>query len=337
MRDEKLDVLRFIGLAMIILAHVNPPEWIFQLRNFDVPLMVIISGVAFGLSYKGEVYSAYVWKRVKRLLFPAWIFLTVYFSVMYFFNFPKPLPATQKIWESYFLLDGIGYVWIIRVFLLMALLAPFILKFTEKYTSNTGYYLSLMAIYAIYELALYIFQSSLTTPVGSLVKNTLFYIIPYAIVFSLGLRFSSAASSSLIVAGVISGIIFVVIAIALFFNLKGIVYTQAFKYPPQLYYLSYALSVAFILWCCIDVLMPYLKRLFFYPFIEFIARNSLWAYLWHIPFVDLFNVEFYFRYPLVFLCACIMTYIQINMVSKIVVPRVSNDGAKKNIKVLFTG
>ena len=78
MRDRRVDILRFIGLAMIILAHVSPPPFLFQLRNFDVPLMVLLSAISYGLSYKPtETYPMYFWKRIKRLVFPVWLFLTL--------------------------------------------------------------------------------------------------------------------------------------------------------------------------------------------------------------------------------------------------------------------
>ena len=51
MRDNRIDILRTTGLAMIILAHVYPPPLLFHLRNFDVPLMVLLSGMSFVLSY----------------------------------------------------------------------------------------------------------------------------------------------------------------------------------------------------------------------------------------------------------------------------------------------
>ena len=64
MRDKRIDLLRFIGLSMIILAHVTPPDVIMQIRNFDVPLMVIISGISFAISFKNsEKFTIYVWKR----------------------------------------------------------------------------------------------------------------------------------------------------------------------------------------------------------------------------------------------------------------------------------
>lgn len=40
-----IDFLKMLGLLCIMLAHVNPPQIIMQLRNFDVPFMVILSGM----------------------------------------------------------------------------------------------------------------------------------------------------------------------------------------------------------------------------------------------------------------------------------------------------
>ncbi len=82
MRNEKIDLLRFIGLIMIIFAHVGYSGFFMQIRNFDVPLMVVVSGMSFSIGYKNESYIQYLWKRVKRLLFPVWIFLTIYFSTL---------------------------------------------------------------------------------------------------------------------------------------------------------------------------------------------------------------------------------------------------------------
>jgi fucose 4-O-acetylase-like acetyltransferase len=53
-RVKSVDFLRFLGLSLIILAHVTPQGLVFQIRNFDVPLMVFISGVSFALAEKKE-------------------------------------------------------------------------------------------------------------------------------------------------------------------------------------------------------------------------------------------------------------------------------------------
>ncbi|MFQ3221147.1 MAG: fucose 4-O-acetylase-like acetyltransferase, partial [Paraglaciecola sp.] len=105
---------------MIIFAHIGSYGVLFQIRNFDVPLMVLVSGMSFGLSYKtNEEYFNYLWKRVKRLIFPVWIFLTVYFVSLLMLD-PQSLDLDLKtVITSYLLIGGIGYVWIIKVFILV--------------------------------------------------------------------------------------------------------------------------------------------------------------------------------------------------------------------------
>jgi len=78
---SEVDLLRFIGISMFFLAHIGPPAALFQLRSFDVPLMIFVSG----LSYSGRQvvgYASFVRKRLGRLLIPLYFFLTVYFLVM---------------------------------------------------------------------------------------------------------------------------------------------------------------------------------------------------------------------------------------------------------------
>ena len=68
-------------ISMFFLAHIGPPAALFQLRSFDVPLMIFVSG----LSYSGRQvvgYASFVRKRLGRLLIPLYFFLTVYFLVM---------------------------------------------------------------------------------------------------------------------------------------------------------------------------------------------------------------------------------------------------------------
>ncbi len=140
MRDRRVDILRFIGLAMIILAHVSPPPLLFQLRNFDVPLMVLLSAISYGLSYKAtETYPMYFWKRIKRLVFPVWLFLTFYFIFLMVVDPAHKDLNPERMITSYTLTGGIGYVWIIRVFLLVALTSPLI-HILHKAVKSDRYY-----------------------------------------------------------------------------------------------------------------------------------------------------------------------------------------------------
>ena len=82
-RDDRIDVLRAIGLLCIVLAHVDPPSFILQLRNFDVPLMVLISGSTFYITANNRrqnTYLSYLIDRIFRLVVPTWIFLLFFFG-----------------------------------------------------------------------------------------------------------------------------------------------------------------------------------------------------------------------------------------------------------------
>ena len=47
MRDNKVDILRALAILLVMLAHVSPPEWLMQLRTFDVVLLFLLSGGVF--------------------------------------------------------------------------------------------------------------------------------------------------------------------------------------------------------------------------------------------------------------------------------------------------
>lgn len=56
-RDNSYDVLRWIALTGIILVHSKPTVFWEQIRNFDVPLMVLVSAVCFKLSGGGYIFQ----------------------------------------------------------------------------------------------------------------------------------------------------------------------------------------------------------------------------------------------------------------------------------------
>lgn len=84
-RDKSIDILRAIALIGMIISHCEPHWSIIQFREFDVPLIVLLSGGSYRFSVKrsgDEVrYLPYCWKHFKRLVFPTWAFLLVYYTV----------------------------------------------------------------------------------------------------------------------------------------------------------------------------------------------------------------------------------------------------------------
>lgn len=146
MRDNSIDILRFIGLAMIILVHVNPPFAISQLRCFDVPLMIFVSGLTCA-NKPIKNYWKYVKNRTLRLLVPTWLFLTVYLFALYILQtvFGKSgYVDWQVVYESYLGIGGIGYIWIIRIFLLIMLVTPLLYKINETVRNDKWLLTSVM-------------------------------------------------------------------------------------------------------------------------------------------------------------------------------------------------
>lgn len=138
MRNTYIDFLRFIGLTLIILAHVKAPGWITELRCFDVPLMVFVSGVSFKFSGGG-----YFVHRIKRICFPVYSFLIFLFFLVFLSKwiYGYDFYSGKQMLGSLLLLNdpSIGYVWIFRIFLLMAFVAPFIYRISMRMSEKQSW------------------------------------------------------------------------------------------------------------------------------------------------------------------------------------------------------
>ncbi len=338
MRDPRIDLLRFIGLIMIILAHCDPNPIIFQIRNFDVPLMVLVSGMSFKLSFRKDInFSKYFWKRIKRLLFPVWIFLSLFFLSTPFigFNF-----TPKKIITSYLLLDGIGFLWVIRVFLMIALIAPFLIKIEQKYKSTLKLFLSLIVAFLGYEIFTKIsynyFQSTL---ILKTISSIIYYIIPYSIVYIFGIRLYSITKKNILKISLFFLLILITTGISLFLEKNRFVPTQLYKYPLSTYYLSYALFLSLIVWTISDAIWDNIHQKI-KAIILFMASNSIWIYLWHIPLIFIIkHTHFHFslEYLFVILTSTTITFVQIKTLENFILPKIKTEKIKKNIRILFTG
>lgn len=338
MRDTRIDFLRFTGLMMIILAHVSPPEWLFQFRNFDVPLMVLISGLSYRLSVKNEPYAGYVWSRVQRLVFPVWIFLTVFFSAEYLITGPFNPDDIQRAVRSYLLLDGIGYVWIIRVFLLVALLAPFAYFWHIKQRSNSKFLGGIALLYVAYEwLSM---QTSIMEPgiPREALQQWVYLAVPYVLLFSLGLRLPDLSRQGIIILTLFFASVYVGWLSYYAISTGQWVQTQQFKYPPTSYYLSFALMMGCFLYLTSHLWMQLAASMKLTAFVLFVGANSIWIYLWHILFLRAFEAlgNFAILYIAVSVCAIALTYVQVKIVKKWA-SKIQSIKTQRMIKVLLTG
>ena len=78
--------------------------------------------------------------------------LTFLFTILFVYrtcNF-----SWKKVLDTFILNNGIGYVWIIRIYLIVALLIPLCKKIVEKYSRTTTVIVTIF-LYIIYEMLYY--------------------------------------------------------------------------------------------------------------------------------------------------------------------------------------
>lgn len=339
MRNNKIDLLRFIGLMMIILAHLKPEMIVFQLRNFDVPLMVLISGISFKLSYNNkEPYFKYVWKRIKRLVFPVWFFLTFYFFFIYLLNPYSDSLNPNYIAGSFLLISGIGYVWIIRVFLMVALVAPFLYLINKKIISNAYFFFILLISIILFEIITYFTLDYFNgSAIYIFLGSIIFYIVPYSTLYIFGIRIDDLSKKILLRLFCFLLILFISISSFLFYKDGRFIGTQEFKSPPSIYYFSYALMVSIVFWIYSDFIWGKLNNKM-QTFILFVSKNSIWIYLWHIPFVVFYNeieTNLIVKYFLLILTSTSITYFQVYFVEKILFNYIHSKVVQKYLKIIF--
>lgn len=296
-RDLRFDILKMVGLLCIILAHSHPPSFLFQLRNFDVPLMVIVSGALFYLSLRNKKYrySTYLQTRIPRLIAPVWLFLSFFFGFNYLLysilGYTYPF-STKVVLKNFLLMNGMDfdYVWIIRVFVITAIISPLIFNFYEK-LSKRNFSIVLTTIYCLYELGYALLESLGINQTSNFFLNLseefLFYSIPYGCLCAIGIALPQMNKKLVLRIIIIFSTLFLILAVYHFWVIGEFAQTQIFKYPPRLYYLSYAIAISIGTYLAIDNLLgqnnEILKRFsWINQCILFLSSSSLWIYLWHI-------------------------------------------------------
>ena len=339
-RNTVYDFLRFIGIICIILAHMDLPTILFQIRNFDVPFLIILSGLAYtefsAIHYTS--YLNYIKKRFLRLIIPTWIFLTIYYLSFY----TSDQINIKDILFSYALLghENIG-IWIIRIFFSMALLAPMIFWLNKKLETNLKFYFFLTGILILYILLIFISKSYLQN-MNLTVFNVLFmYTISYGLLYLYGIRISTFSSRTLKKHLFFMIFIFLLYIIYYWIQDNTIYTTQKFKYPPEGYYFSYALIVSIFLFY-LSKYTNIFNRVSKNKFIIFVGSSTFWIYLWHWYFLKLyyiynFNFNYITKFVVIFIITVFLVYLQNKFLFYILSEFHLGKLMKKRLVTVFTG
>ena len=304
-RKYYIDFLKTVGLLMIILAHVEPPWLIKFLRCFDVPFMVILSGILAAHS-RSEVkqFLSYFLKRFKRLVLPVWIFLILYFLI---FAYKGMTYSTEYYIDSFLLTRyGVGCVWIILIYLYCACMVPFLKELFRKNIRLA--WVLVIVLYLLYQIA-YHFRIGTE---NRFIDTTFYYIIPYGLLNVLGLRYEYMSRKQKLTVFSVSFLIFIAMAVYYYFTTGSIQLPTVEKYPARLYFLSYSIMMSYLLlMICEDKEW----KIFRNRLVLFISEHSLWIYLWHMLYLWVYDYKalpqlFYLKWFTVAVLSIVTVFIQ---------------------------
>lgn len=298
-RNTAIDFVRAICVLLIVLAHVSVPEYLLNIRCFDVVCLVFLSGMSYELSTrkKHEGYFHYLWRRIKKLLIPTYIILTVIFATVFIVNGSSEPIGLVKMIESYLLYDGIGYVWFVRVTLMLAVVSPLLLIAQNK-LSQMQQIITFLILVAVYVGLISVHKSNIL-PYW---PNLFIYLYPifllgYGVVYAFGMQYYKLDHKTKV--GVFC-LLFICFIIAYLCGAKSV---NADKYPPGMLYLSYGVMWAIALYELFKKLN--IKKV---PWMfSFLSKNSFDIYLYHIipllilkyvtnSFVEFFNQNWIIQY-----------------------------------------
>lgn len=307
-RDASIDTLRFIAIVGILIAHCNPNQFFIQIRGFDVALMVFLSAVCTkGFDKKNFNYFDFFIKRGLRLILPVWIFFAFYYVGVYAFYY---LPSFSDILSS-FTLTSDRYVWIIRILVVLAMLAPFMWKYANKISSL----FILLTIIVGFVVSECLFKIS-----SNISFDMVFMTVPYGMVYFLGMNINKFSRKQQLT---LAGFFFIsFIALSFYYgNESGkFILTSYYKSPPRFYYMSYALAATLCMWVYKKQIEGFMQKIYLLQFAKYVGSHSYWLYLWHIPIVDIVGDKFnpFMRFSIIFGGALICVMIQNTIVKRFI-------------------
>lgn len=285
-RNLSLDIARAIGVLLVILAHVGAPSIVNELRCFDVVLLVFVSGYCINFCN----YSQYLWKRFKRLVVPAWILLIILFCATWVACIivnKSQIYSPIKILKSFFFLNGgIGFIWIVRIYIGISVLTPLIVGVNKIIKSN--------AAILIIATTLIILNAAITRRfIEDKNSSILYYIVElfsYSAVALIGYRYKQYRMSKRIDCFQYDFALVSVFGIGciVFFCLFGFEPNE-YKYPPAEPYLFYGLFVSTLIFLVLNRFYVSNDTVFERAVCKFSAL-SYDTYLVHIIVLSVFDL-----------------------------------------------
>jgi peptidoglycan/LPS O-acetylase OafA/YrhL len=311
-RDRSIDFLRGIAIIVMILLHTlahylsnKTAVFIWDWSNFVVPVFLFVSSYLFFKRYslvENKVFPLYAKKRFLRLIFPYYLFLVVYLTLVFIIE-PKKA-SSQFIYSSFTLTGGVDINWLVLLFIYLSILNPIILFAYQKVK-----FLFYLLAAAVLTSTVYL----LFHPFSINWKYTMW--LPWMLIPIFSLYFVKYEKSlRFIYLSIVALLMIFLLSRLTLNNLNRSLRIFDNKYPPNLYCLSYGLLWTLILYLISKMRM--MRIWFLESFIGFFSRYSYSLFFIHYliiyvatKLVNYWNLHWLNFFILILLSSMLLQYV----------------------------
>jgi peptidoglycan/LPS O-acetylase OafA/YrhL len=312
-RNQTIDILRVLGTFLVILAHVNAPAFLINLRSFDVVMLVFLSGLTLGSKRTNIGYINYVKKRFKRLIVPLYKILFILLLITTFFYLQGTITESlsfKNLFLAFLIYDSISFIWIVRVYFVIAITLPILISVYYKSTTKTFWVITLITFIGVqvyFSLDLY---SKL-----NIINMYFFDIVPYIYIAMIGVIYERMNFKEKIILFIITlSCAFLIVVVLV--SKSILIYPDNFKYPPQLLYVFYGLIMAISLFELVEFIKRRIENFGNSRILRWLSINSFNIYLFHI--IIIYGMNFAINSGIIELNNFLYKYIFICIISILV-------------------
>jgi peptidoglycan/LPS O-acetylase OafA/YrhL len=209
-------------------------------------------------------------------------------------------------------------LWIIRILFLAAMVSPVLYSLNIKAGKEIHFYSMLLGAYLFYSVLLMV-PDPANRYIDKMYDVFVLYNIPYLLIYFYGIRFVRFSRRTLKIHCAIALICFAGFGIYFYLQTGTFIPTQFFKYPPRIYWISYAVFAALAVYLLVTSDKYRLERLKENAIVRFIGSSTLWIFLWHWLFLKIWQkrtggeAHYLMTFLFVFSASLIAVYIQQKM------------------------
>lgn len=285
-RYSSIDFLRAVAIFGVIAIHVfslHLSSWVniflWNYLQFVVGAFILCSGYVLFARYKESfktVQSIFVWykKRLFRLLIPYYTYLVIHIFLI--FTFPRYFSGigfnfSSGFWfNALFLTGGANHNWLVLLFVQLTIVFPFLIKYQKFKIIYFIFSLVVSFIFTFYLFPYQYYRLVMWIPWSTLIYGAIFLS-------------QQSGLKKIISVGIISGVVYFILNFYLY-STHHLLKLIDNKYPPNIYYLSYALFVSVIILLIGNSL--FLRKSFIKQSYEFISRKSYELFFVHFIVLD---------------------------------------------------